>query len=43
MDIFGWNPRPKGVDSNPTPRAYLGDLYSNFKSKKKKVSLRTKN
>ncbi len=31
------------VGSNPTPRAYLGDLYSNFKSKKKKVSLRTKN
>ena len=31
------------VGSNPTPRAYLGDLYDNNKSKKKKASLRTKN
>ena len=22
--LIGWNPRPKDVDSNPTPRAYLG-------------------
>jgi len=29
------------VGSNPTPRAYLGDLYDNIKSKKKKVSVRT--
>ena len=32
---FGWNPRPKDGDSNPTPRAYLGDLYDNIKSNRK--------
>ncbi len=31
------------VGSNPTPRAYLGDLYDNIKSKRRKVSFRTKN
>jgi integrase len=31
------------VGSNPTPRAYLGDLYDNIKSKRTKVSFRTKN
>jgi len=43
FDSIDENPRPKDVDSNPTPRAYLGDLYDNIKSKRKEVSLRTKN
>jgi hypothetical protein len=41
--LIGWNPRPKDVDSNPTPRAYLGDLYDNFNSHRKANNDRTTN
>ena len=41
--LLGWNPRPKDVDSNPTPRAYLGDLYDNFNSHRKANNDRTTN
>ena len=36
------NPRVYGVGSNPTPRAFLGDLCNNIKSKKSQGSLRKK-
>ena len=34
------NPRVWGMGSNPTPRAFLGDLYDINKSEKIKGSLR---
>lgn len=40
--LISENPRLKSKGSNPTPRAYLGDLYNNIKSKKSKDSLRNK-
>ena len=28
--LIGWNPRAKGVDSNPTPRAIIVDSHNGF-------------